>query len=117
MLALMYYTLDGAPSATAYATTMVFTGFVLVEFEKLYVVRWLRETPLPSNRWLGVAVATSLTLHLGVLYTPLGDYFGTVPLGVSDWVVLGVVMLAALPLFLGVAVVLKRRFGNRASTG
>ncbi|MDZ7731601.1 MAG: DUF211 domain-containing protein [Natrialbaceae archaeon] len=61
--------------------TMVFTAFVFLEFEKLYVIRWLRDTPTLSNRWLALAVGTSMVLQLAVLYTPLNEYFGTVPLG------------------------------------
>jgi len=89
MLGVMLYTLDGAPAVTPYAMTMVFTGFVVFEFAKLYVVRWTRNTPLLSNPWLAAAVLCSFGLHLAVLYTPLRNYFGTVPLSLADWGVLG----------------------------
>jgi len=108
MLGLLFYTLGGAAAITPYAMTMVFTGFVALEFEKLYVIRWLRETPTFSNPWLAVAVVSSLVLQLAVLYTPLNQYFGTVPLGVADWGVIGVVLAAALPAYLAVVVLLKR---------
>ncbi len=108
MLGLLFYALDGAPSVTPYAMTMVFTGFVLLEFGKLYVIRWLRETPTFSNRWLAAAVAGSLALQLAVLYTPLNRYFGTVPLGVGDWGVLAAVFAVVLPLYLAVAAGVRR---------
>lgn len=108
MLGLLVVTLSGAPAVTPYVMTMVFTGFVFLEFEKLYVIRWLRETPTLSNRWLAVAVAGSILLQLAVLYTPLNDYFGTVPLGVADWGLLGVLLGVALPLYLLTAVGVKR---------
>jgi len=114
VLGLMAYVLDGAAGVTPYAVTMVFTGFVILEFGKLYVVRWTRATPTLSNPWLALAVLTSLVLHLAVLYTPLSRYFGTVPLGVADWLVLGVVFAAAVPLFALVGYVVRRR-GSRAS--
>ncbi|WP_256545351.1 cation-translocating P-type ATPase [Halobellus inordinatus] len=98
LLGLLFYTLDGAPSVTPYAMTMVFTGFVGFEFVKLYVVRWARGTPVLTNRWLAGAVATSLALQLAVLYTPLNDYFGTVPLSLADWGLLGVVFVLGAPL-------------------
>ena len=108
MLGLMFFVLDGAPSVTPYAMTMVFTGFVVLEFAKLYVIRWLRETPSFTNPWLVVAVAASLLLQLSVLYTPLRDYFETVPLGVADWGVLAVVVAVCVPAYLLVAVVVQR---------
>ncbi len=109
MLGLLFYTLNGAASMTPYAMTMVFTGFVVFEFGKLYVVRWTRGTPLVSNPWLAAAVALSLGAHLTVLYTPLGSFFGTVPLGVDDWLLLGGALVATLPLLVGVGYVARRR--------
>ena len=98
MLGLMTYALDGAPSVTDYAMTMVFTGFVALEFVKLYVVRWTRETPLLSNPWLAASVVASLVLHLAVLYTPLRQYFGTVALGVADWALIAGTLAVGAPL-------------------
>ena len=103
MLGLLVVVLDGAASVTAYAMTMVFTGFVVFEFAKLYVVRWSRGTPTLSNPWLGAAVAASFGLHLAVLYTPLAGFFGTVPLGLADWGLLGLVVLVGTALALPVA--------------
>ncbi|WP_424003503.1 cation-translocating P-type ATPase [Haloarcula salina] len=98
MLGLMTYTLGGAPAVTPYAMTMVFTGFVALEFVKLYVVRWTRDTPLLSNPWLAASVAASLVLHLAILYTPLGQYFGTVALGIADWGLIGGTLAVGAPL-------------------
>ena len=108
MLGLLLVTLAGAPAVTPYAMTMVFTGFVFLEFEKLYVIRWLRETPTLSNRWLASAVGGSILLQLAVLYTPLNTYFGTVPLGLADWGLIAGVLSLALPLYLAVASGVKR---------
>ncbi|AWB27872.1 cation-translocating P-type ATPase [Halococcoides cellulosivorans] len=108
MLGLLAYTLDGAAEMTAYAMTMVFTGFVVLEFEKLFVVRWLRETPMLSNRWLAAAIGVSLTAQLAVLYTPLTAFFGTVPLALADWALLGAILALALPAYLFVAVLVRR---------
>ncbi|AGN02572.1 P-type ATPase, translocating [Salinarchaeum sp. Harcht-Bsk1] len=103
MLGLLAVTLDGASSMTDYAMTMVFTGFVVLEFVKLYVVRWARDTPTLSNPYLGLAVGTSLVLQLAILYTPLSTYFGTVALDAGDWALLGVVLLVGTPAMLAVA--------------
>lgn len=109
MLGLTFHVLGGAPGVSPYAMTMVFTGFVLLELEKLYVIRWLRETPTFSNPWLALAVGSSVALQLAVLYTPLNRYFGTVPLGVEDWGLIAVVLLVGLPAYLGVVRAIKRR--------
>jgi Ca2+-transporting ATPase len=108
MLGLMFFTLDGAATTTAYALTMVFTGFVLLEFGKLYVIRWLRETATFSNPWLAGAVGVSLLLQLSVLYTPLNRYFGTVPLAPGDWLILAGLFVVCLPAYLAIAAGVKR---------
>jgi Ca2+-transporting ATPase len=108
MLGLMFYTLDGAAAMTPYAVTMVFTGFVFLEFEKLYVIRWLRETPTFANAWLAGAVALSAALQLAVLYTPLNQYFGTVPLTLADWAILGAVLAVCLPGYIVIALAVRR---------
>ncbi len=108
MLGLMFGLLDGAPSVTPYVMTMVFTGFVLLEVVKLYAVRWTTATPVATNPWLAAAVSTSILLQLAVLYTPLRPYFGTVPLGVADWGLLGVVVIAGAPLLVLVSWVSRR---------
>lgn len=110
LLGLMIYTLEGAPEVTSYAMTMVFTGLVMFEFQKLYVVRWLKDTPMLSNKWLIAAVATSLLLHLSILYTPLRQFFGTVPLSLQDWIVLGTVLGAGVPVSLGIAKLVKLKY-------
>ncbi|MFD1644560.1 cation-translocating P-type ATPase [Haloarchaeobius litoreus] len=117
MLGLLVYVLDGAASVTPYAMTMVFTGFVVFEFLKLYVVRWSRDTPLVSNRWLALAVGASLVLHLSVLYTPLSAYFGTVALTLGDWGVLGTALLVGLGPMLAVGWFVKRHTGHHEDGG
>ncbi|WP_338728856.1 cation-translocating P-type ATPase [Haladaptatus sp. DJG-WS-42] len=107
MLGLMVVVLDGAPTVTPYALTMVFTGFVLLEFVKLFVVRWLRGTPV-INWWLFLAVAGSLALQLAVVYTPLRTYFGTVPLSLGDWGLLGIGMVTGGLLFVLVARIVRQ---------
>ncbi|WP_049986881.1 cation-translocating P-type ATPase [Halobellus rufus] len=108
-LGLLWYTLDGAPSVTPYAMTMVFTGFVGFEFVKLYVVRWMRGTSPLANRWLALAVAGSMLLQLAVLYTPLNAYFGTVPLALADWGLLGLTFLLGAPVLVALGWALRRR--------
>jgi len=108
LLGVMFFTLDGASAVTPYVMSMVFTGFVVFEFVKLYVVRWSRGTPPLTNRWLVGAVLASFVLHLSVLYTPLNQYFGTVPLGIGDWGWLLAALAVAFPGFLGTAWYVRR---------
>jgi Ca2+-transporting ATPase len=115
MLGLMAFTLGGADTVTPYAMTMVFTGFVFLEFEKLYVIRWLRETPTLSNPWLAIAIGGSVVLQLAVLYTPLNRYFGTVPLAPADWGIIAVVLAVCLPIYIAIAALLRRTIGGEPS--
>jgi Ca2+-transporting ATPase len=108
LLGVMFLALDGAPEVTPYVMSMVFTGFVVFEFAKLYVVRWARGTPPLTNPWLAVTVLVSFALHLSVLYTPLNRYFGTVPLTAGDWGFLAAALAVAVPGFLGVAWYVRR---------
>ena len=117
LLGVMFLTLDGAAAVTPYVMTMVFTGLVVFEFVKLYVVRWSRRTPALTNRWLAGAVLASFALHLSVLYTPLNQYFGTVPLGVGDWGWLLAALAVAFPGFLGTAWYVRRSTRHHWSTG
>jgi Ca2+-transporting ATPase len=125
VLGLMFLTLDGRPesiesvlsldafggavSATDYAVTMVFTAFVVLEFGKLAVIRWLRGTRFFTNPWLGVAILASFLLQLAVLYTPLSRYFDTVGLWLLDWGLIAGVGAICLPAYLLVATVVRRR--------
>jgi Ca2+-transporting ATPase len=108
MLGVMLLSLDGAASATPYAVTMVFTGFVVLTSGKLFVVRWLRGTSPLSNRWLSLAVVVSFALQLAVLYTLLRTYFGTVVLSFADWGLIAGALAVALPPFVVWAVISKR---------
>jgi len=47
-------------------------------------------------------------VQLTVLYTPLNQYFGTVPLGVEDWGIIGVVLAIGLPAYLAIVLTIKR---------
>lgn len=60
------------------------------------------------TRGRGVAVATSVLLHLAVLYAPLNQYFGTVPPALGDWGILGAVLVVGLIAYFAVALRIKR---------
>ncbi len=82
-----------------YAITMTFT--VLVMFELFNALAAKSEdkhvfSMLLTNKWLWMALGSSFVLHLLVIYTPLNTYFGTMPLGITDWIIIGVVSLLSL---------------------
>ncbi|NLV01859.1 HAD-IC family P-type ATPase [Haloferax volcanii] len=67
------------------AQTVLFTFLVTAELVRTQSVRLrYRLSPL-SNPWLLGAVGLSLALHLVLLYTPVADLFGVVPLGLTEW--------------------------------
>ena len=65
--------------------TMLFTGFVVLEMFVVYVVRWRYHTKEFTNMWLHVAVVSSISLQLFILYSPFNTIFGIAPLTLEDW--------------------------------
>jgi hypothetical protein len=64
----------------------------------VYVVRWYYKTDLLSNKWLHLAVISSLILQLFLIYGPFGAMFGVVPLMLGDWAQIGIAMTGYLGL-------------------
>lgn len=59
----------------------------------------LLTTPPWVNRYLLVAIAVSMGLHFGIMYTPwLADSFQLVPLSWSEWLLITVVSFPIIPL-------------------
>lgn len=92
----------------AHAQTLVFTAVVLYEFLVIVAIRSEYNLGFLSNKYLILAVLTSLVLHLSILYLPLtvGSFtwqqlFKVQPLSILDWVILtsvGVVLYMILHL-------------------
>jgi Ca2+-transporting ATPase len=74
-----------------YAQTMVFTTLVFFQLFNVFNTRSSERSAshdLFSNRWIWLAVLSSLILQAGVVYLPfLQVAFGTVNLSVTDWLV------------------------------
>ncbi len=83
VIALLAYYLAYVSEAKAYS--IFFTSFVIFDAIGVYIVRWKYGTRLSTNKWLHAAVALSVLLQLGVLYTGAASWFGVVPLGIDDW--------------------------------
>jgi P-type Ca2+ transporter type 2C len=79
-----------------HAQTMVFTAVVVYELVRIIAIRSEYHLPLFSNKYLWLAMLTSLILQLLVLYLPISiagntlqDLFKVVPLSLFDWLIIG----------------------------
>jgi Ca2+-transporting ATPase len=88
------------------ARTVLFTGFVLLEFSVIVSVRVRENIKWSSNWWLNFALIGSLGMQLLILYTPLNQFFHISPhgLGVFEWAVLAMGFILSC---LGVIVITK----------
>lgn len=83
--------------AARYAQTMTFTGFVIFQMFNVFNCRSLEKSAFSigfaSNKFLLLAISTSVLLQILVVYTPLlNNLFHTIPLRIQDW---GIILLAA----------------------
>ncbi len=68
--------------------TMVVTTGIIFELLFVYTCRSkkpLRKIGFFSNKWLNLAIGLGIMLHLILLYSPLGNLFGTVALDLNGW--------------------------------
>lgn len=96
------------PADLAKSQTLVFTSLVVLEIVRLQAIRSEYDLKMFSNKWLVYAVGASFILQLAVIYTPLNQYFGTVPLGVMDWTMILIVAV----LVGAINYVIKKAFRN-----
>lgn len=74
--------------------TLVLTALVVFEIIMAFLIRSEFETRLFSNRYLYYAVLSSIVLQLVIIYSPLNNYFGTIPLNSKDWIFILTIGLA-----------------------
>jgi len=80
----------GLRQSTQLAQTMTFTTLIVLELVRAQMIRHQYRLTLFSNPYLIAALASSLILQLIVVYVPpLEVIFGTVPLRIEDWGVIG----------------------------
>ncbi|MDN5217091.1 cation-translocating P-type ATPase [Fulvivirgaceae bacterium BMA12] len=70
------------------ARTVLLTGFVLLEFVRIAVIRSEETLGWLANKWLAGALLLSLLMHLTIVYSPINTFFGLVPLAAYEWAVL-----------------------------
>jgi len=101
LLIFQYYLRSEIPEKVLAAQTMAFTGIILIEKANVLNFRSF-STPISSigwfsNPWLLLAILLATCLQVAAVYVPfLQDAFQTVPLSLTDWIVLS---LIALPIF------------------
>ena len=79
----------------ARAQSIVFTSLVVFELVRVQAVRSRYEIAFFTNKWLSMAILSTVVLQILLLYSPLNVLFGLVPLGIKAWLMI----LAGLGIF------------------
>ncbi len=79
----------GLEKSVDLARTMAFTTLVMLQLTCVQMIRSLYSISIFSNRFLLLAIASSILLQLVVIYTPLNIAFRTVPIGWTEWGLIG----------------------------
>jgi len=90
------------------AQTLLFTFIVIGEIIQAQILRWPYGLSLFSNTWLVGALASSLVLHLAVLYTPVNTFFGVTAMTATHWLWMAVAIGAFVVLGAGLVLGLDR---------
>jgi Ca2+-transporting ATPase len=93
ILGVFYLALQRYPDHLAAAQTIAFATLCVSELIRAFTARSERHSVFSigvfSNRWMVWAVGVSFLLVLTVIYVPfLRPFFDTVPLTVSDWLLM-----------------------------
>ncbi len=79
---------------TAKIQTIAFTALIIMELVRLEAIRSGYKLSIFSNKYLVLAIASSIILQLILGYSPLGKFFGTTPLTLNDWaLILGITLI------------------------
>jgi len=80
------------------AQTILFTLIITMEMVRIQAIRSRYNLSIFSNEWLILAIISSLSLQLIVLYTPLNKFFRVTPLDINSWIIIfiGLVIFAIL---------------------
>ncbi|RMD65842.1 cation-translocating P-type ATPase, partial [Candidatus Pacearchaeota archaeon] len=68
--------------------TIAFTALVTSEFIRLQTIRSDYKLGILTNKYLLLALASSLVLQLFAIYSPFNSFFGAVPISALDWAVI-----------------------------
>ena len=91
--------------------TIAFTALILMELARIQVIRSEYKLSIFSNKYLLMAILASFLLTLGVIYTPLSNFFGTTTLNFVEWLMIfGATVAVSTLSFIGSKI--KGRFSN-----
>ncbi|MBT4376488.1 cation-transporting P-type ATPase [archaeon] len=91
--------------------TIALTTAIIYELLFVYVCRSkqpLKKIGAFSNKWLNYAVLFSFALHLVLLYTPLRNLFGVVPLTLNSWLMIIPFAISGIVIFEVAKLVMKK---------
>ncbi len=80
------------------AQTMTFTWLVLSHFIRVAAIRFDEKVDIFVNKYLNWSIFIPVIFQLLILYTPLMNYFHTMPLTIREWLILTVSIIIALGL-------------------
>ena len=85
--------LDDLPQSVIKAQTTAFTTLVIFEMVAIFFIRHSLGTKVFTNKYLYLAILSSILLQLVIIYSPLNTFFKTVPLSLIDWAQIAVFTL------------------------
>jgi P-type Ca2+ transporter type 2C len=71
--------------------TLVLTTIIVYELLFIYTCRSNKsifKNNILSNKWINITVLFSIGMHLLLIYTFIGGFFGVVPLSIKEWIFL-----------------------------
>lgn len=96
----------------ALAQTHIFTALVIFEMVGIQAIRRIFGASIWSNKWLWISIVAATILQLIVVYTPIGKFFGVVPLPLMEWLEIGVALVVFFILVEILLKIEKRVFGG-----
>lgn len=97
----------------ATAQTMLFMALAFFELIMFQIIRKDYGLTLWDNKWLVAMIVVSSISHLVIVYTPLSQYFNTVPLGLVEWgLIAGALAIFTIVMYI-FTYFLSRKYGDR----
>lgn len=97
----------------ATAQTMLFMALAFFEILMFQVIRRDYGLKLKDNKWLIAMIGLASLSHLIVVYTPVSDFFGVVPLSLIEWGYIAVALAVFTVIEVAFRRLLSRKYGDR----
>ncbi len=93
-IATLFAAFWGLKESSKMAQTMTFTTLVVLELVKVQIIRSPYQLSIFSNYWIIITLAISFILLILAVYNPLlQKVFGTIPLGINEWITICVISI------------------------